>query len=71
VTILNGLSISSRETEVRNGINSWKVHQLNGRKLLVVFNPAISEGLQLYKRIQNLKISNDILKAISLNTFVG
>jgi hypothetical protein len=48
VTILNvnGFSVSSSETEVRNRLKRGKhpyFHQLNGRKLLVVFNSAMSE----------------------------
>jgi hypothetical protein len=49
VTILNSRSVSSRKTRVRNGIKSWRsgehtyFHQLNDRKLLVVFNSAVSE----------------------------
>jgi hypothetical protein len=46
-------------------------HQLNGRKLLSVFNSAINEGLQLYSPIQNLTISICTLFGISSNAFSG
>jgi hypothetical protein len=44
-------------------------HQLNGRKRLVVFSEASSEGLQLYSLILNLTISNRTLNAIFSNAF--
>ncbi len=57
VTILNSRSVTSSETGVRNGIKEKKkagkhtyFHQVNGRKLLVVYS-VISEGLQLYSQI--------------------
>ncbi len=40
-------------------------HQLNGRKQLVFFNPAISKGLQLHSQILNFTISNGTQNAIS------
>jgi hypothetical protein len=51
-----------------DGINSLKhmyFHQLNSRKLSVVLNLAVSEGLQLYSQIKNLIITNGALNAIS------
>jgi hypothetical protein len=52
VPILNGGSAPSSETEVRNVIEKLNsaqlheyLHQLNGRKLLVVFDSAIRKGL--------------------------
>ncbi len=41
-------------------------HQLNSRKLLVVFDLALSERLQIYNQIQHLAISNrTLINAIS------
>jgi hypothetical protein len=37
----------------------------------VVFDSALSEGLQLYSQIQNLTLSNGTLDAMSLNSFFG
>jgi hypothetical protein len=45
MTILKSLSVSSRETEVRNGIKGEKhayFHQLTDRKVFVVFISARS-----------------------------
>jgi hypothetical protein len=39
-----------KQWDQKAGINAY-FHQLNGRKLLVVFNVAISEELQLYSQI--------------------
>jgi hypothetical protein len=57
VTFLNSISVSSSETDVRNGIKSWReqlISLLNSRKLLVVFKSAIHEGLLLHSQIYNL-----------------
>jgi hypothetical protein len=54
VAILNNRSISISETGVRNGIESWKTLLLPSaerQEVFVVFNSAISEGLQLHSRI--------------------
>jgi hypothetical protein len=57
VTFLNSISVSSSETDVRNGIKSWReqlISLLNSRKLLVVFKSAIHKGLLLHSQIYNL-----------------
>jgi hypothetical protein len=54
VTILNSPSLPSSETEVRNGIKSWKARLLlsaERQEAIVVFNSVLSEGLQLYSQI--------------------
>ncbi len=43
------------ETEYKAKKHTY-LHQLNGRKLLVVFNSAVSEGLQLYSQILRFRI---------------
>jgi hypothetical protein len=68
VTILNSRSVSSGKTWFRKGQKAEKhtyFHQLNSRKLLVVFKSAISEGLQLYRQILNLTVPSGTLTAIS------
>jgi hypothetical protein len=42
-------------------LKSTRSHQLNDRKLLAVFDSAISEGLQLHSQIWTLTISNGTL----------
>jgi hypothetical protein len=42
-------------------------YQLNGRRLFVVFNSALSEVRRLYSHIYNLTISNGALNAIYSN----
>jgi hypothetical protein len=70
VTILNSRSVFSSETGVRNGIKSEEhnyFHQLNGRKLFVVFISAMTEGVQLYNQVlDNFKrhSKGNILKCI-------
>jgi hypothetical protein len=78
VTTRNSRCVSSSETELKNWIKSWKTQLLsyitqllNGGKLLLVFNSAIREGLQLYSQIWNWTISNGILTAVSSNTVFG
>jgi hypothetical protein len=59
MTILNGRAVSSSETEVRNVMKRRKhmyFHQLNGRKLLVAFNSAISKELQVTKCTARFRI---------------
>jgi hypothetical protein len=67
VTILNSCYVTSSETEVRNGIKKeakkhTNFHQLNSKKLFVVYNSAVSEGVHAYSQIENLKISISTLR---------
>jgi hypothetical protein len=72
VTIANTDSLSSRETGVNSGVRNRKstyLNELNIRKPLVVCISQRSE--KLYNLVQNFRISNPNLKAVSSNESLG